>query len=726
MKISGKHTITVVIGLVLLQSLYGQGEKNMVDYLKQKFISYTEAVPREEIFLHSDREEYIAGEDFWFNLYLIDRQSLKPSSDSRIAYLELLNSENRPVLQKKILLDKGFGPGQFVLSDTLSTGIYTIRAYTSWMKNFLPFNCFMKEIAIYNTLSSRANKGNLTAGSYIKEDINKNPVGKILNTPLILTFNNTRHDTLEINLISDNKFLSENSNLLYIFIQTHGNIDHISSEKITGEEKRIVIPKTTLNRGINQITIFNSKGEPVAEKYIYTPFEKKNLLTLHSAGSWGLRNEITLEIEPGNEISGSSGTNNLSISVAPVTDFQVVTGINDYLIFGTEYEGVPLLNSKGRKLDELPPELIDSLLLSVKSNWIDWTAILSEDESHFKYKIEKEDHFISGRLLSGVEQTPQSGKIVLMCMPGKEAGFQYARTDDEGDFSFNVHIDEAVKDLIIMPDDINKDYKIILESSFADQYPMSAHSVDSTQRPFPPQISKWSVNYQVMKIFGTTSHGNPLNQGLAPLNQIRFYGMPDIELIMSDYISLPTMEEVFFELIPRVSLKKKNSKYEISISDRVDNTPNITTPYILLDGVIIRDPAIIANLDPAIVEKIDVIKDNYIVGKYRFPSIINVLTTRGNFSCISLPDYMIRLPYKVVEPVWSFVSPDYSVAEKKASRIPDYRNTLYWNPAVKPGNDGKYRITFWSSDNKGDYMINIQVVNSDGELMSTRKYINME
>src|SRR5664280_2147429 len=148
-----KPAILLLINLLFLQGICSQTPQDMQGYLVQKFSQYCKAVPREEIFIHCDRDEYISGENIWFNIYLIDRQSLKSSLNSRIVYFELLNTKNRPVVQKRILVDNGLGPGQIVLPDTLSSGLYTIRAYTSWMENFLPYNCFMRKIVIYNTLS---------------------------------------------------------------------------------------------------------------------------------------------------------------------------------------------------------------------------------------------------------------------------------------------------------------------------------------------------------------------------------------------------------------------------------------------------------------------------------------------------------------------------------------------------------------------------------------------
>ena len=106
-----------------------------------------------------------------------------------------------------------------------------------------------------------------------------------------------------------------------------------------------------------------------------------------------------------------------------------------------------------------------------------------------------------GKLLPENDEAVHSGELMLLCIPGKEAGFQYAKTDNEGNFRFNIHIDEGLKDLVIMPDDTGKNQTIILESSFSDQYIKSEVSVDSSSRSIPPEIAKMSVNHQVQKIY---------------------------------------------------------------------------------------------------------------------------------------------------------------------------------------------------------------------------------
>jgi hypothetical protein len=726
MNISIKTAITLLICFLFVPSANCQIQNNIPDNLRKKFLEYTERVPWEDIFLHSDREEYIAGEDLWFNIYLIDRQSFKPSLNSRIVYIELLNSVNRPIIQKRFGIDKGAGPGRIVLPDTLSTGLYTIRAYTNWMKNFAPDNCFFKDIRVYNAVNSKVGKklkreDNLTNKGLYIDFADHAPI-----RGLNLKVDNTKNDFLELLINADNKFQSENGNQFYIFIQTHGNINHISSEQISGSDTKVIVPRSEITPGINQITIFDSRGQPVIERYIYTRSRQFNKLIVNSDDSCGLRNKIILNLSLDKGLTSTMNSIKLSVSVAPLIKEQEIMNMGDYLIFGSEYGLINRGTMSGRNINDMPSRVIDSILLNVRSNWINWSQVVSDDFREFKNLKESDDNILSGRLLTNDQKSVHSSENLFLCIPGKVATFQYAKTDDEGRFIFHIPADVDLKDLIIMPEDNEARHKIIIESPFSDQYPKSTLSVDLSAGQIIPQISKMSVNHQVQTIFGIHSAETPVIPIVNPLILQRFYGKPDIELVLADYVNLPVMSEVIFELLPGVSLKKKKSNYEFSITEHIDDGLVITSPTIMIDGVIIKDASLIVNLDPEIVEKIDVVKGKYEVGKYIFAGIINVITKAGDFMSVPLSDYMMRLPYRVVEPVFSFVSPDYSSEDKRASRLPDYRNTLYWNPDGKLDKDGKTMIEFWSSDNKSDYVINIQGITPEGKIISLKKIISVK
>jgi len=721
-----KPAIIFLIHILLLQKGYGQAPLNMTDYLSQKFLKYTVSVPREEIYIHTDRTEYISGEDIWFNIYLIDRQSQKPSHESKIAYFELLNPENRPIVQKKLWLDKGFGPGQIVLPDTLSTGIYTIRAYTNWMKNFLPYNCFTMDVRVFNSFSNKVFKGRKNTDKELKETNNPVDFTPVENTGITLKADNFKPDIVDLVVMTNEKYRSENNNLLYLFIQTHGLIDHVSTEMIRDDNTKISIPKKLLATGINQITIFNLKGQPVGVRYIYTPPVKIPGFILNSPDSSGLRKKISVEVGLTSGLPTGLNTSNFSMSVSPLSNNYSVPDIDDYLIFGTEFGSKPGSIFKGKRISQIPPEVIDSLLETVKSNWINWNAIVTGVQPVYKYQMEKDDHYLTGKLLSSDLRAGVPDRFVLMSSPGKTAVFQYAKTDEDGNFRFKIHVDEKLKDLIILPDIIEKNQSVNIESSFSDQYSKYNVSVDSANNLIPGYISTWSVNHQVRKIYGTSDIGNTLTPVIKVPKIKRFYGKPDIELKMKDYITLPVMQEVFFELLPGISLKSKKSAYEITMVNPETNRLYDSPPGLFIDGVVVKDASLIAGLEPEVVEAIDVVKEKYFVGDYLFYGIVNVITKTGNFSNLTLPDYSLRLPYRVLDQVAPFASPDYSSPENKKSRVPDFRNTLYWNPSVKPDKTGKARIEFWTSDFISDFELNIQGITQDGNTFSIRKVIKVK
>jgi hypothetical protein len=313
-----------------------------------------------------------------------------------------------------------------------------------------------------------------------------------------------------------------------------------------------------------------------------------------------------------------------------------------------------------------------------------------------------------------------------MSVPGKNAVFQYARTDKEGIFMFNIPVNEGVKDIIIQPETIDKSNSIEILSSFAENYSSYESSESIPADKVPEHIKRWGANYQVNRIYGvkdSKSTEKPLSN--LPDSK-RFYGKPDIGLNMDDYIKLPVMEEVFFELIPGVSLKIRRSKSEITLIGSPEYLTYSKPPILMVDGVVIKDAAVIANLDPDIVEKIDVIKERYIVGDYVFYGLINVITRSGDFSHVTLPDYAVRLKYRVFDPELSFTSPDYSTDEARLDRTPDFRNTLYWNPSVKPSVDGRIFVEFYSSDLPGDYEIDAQGFDGEGKTVSFRKTIHIK
>jgi hypothetical protein len=93
-------------------------------------------MPVEQVLLHTDRQLYAAGETIWFKVFLFLGNEDRLSDKSKVVYLELLNEQDVPVAQLKILLQDGQGEGSIVLPESVPNGQYRLWAYTLAMRNY--------------------------------------------------------------------------------------------------------------------------------------------------------------------------------------------------------------------------------------------------------------------------------------------------------------------------------------------------------------------------------------------------------------------------------------------------------------------------------------------------------------------------------------------------------------------------------------------------------------
>ena len=138
------------------------------------FKQYHQRAIKEKLFVSTDKNFYIAGEIAWFKLYSVDAYNHKPLELSKVAYIELLDSANRHILQAKIALNNAEGNGSFYLPLTINSGNYKLRAYTNWMKNFDADYFFEKMITVVNVQKTLEV---VTPKSERKEDIEFFPEG---------------------------------------------------------------------------------------------------------------------------------------------------------------------------------------------------------------------------------------------------------------------------------------------------------------------------------------------------------------------------------------------------------------------------------------------------------------------------------------------------------------------------------------------------------------------
>jgi TonB-dependent SusC/RagA subfamily outer membrane receptor len=118
--------------------------------LADKLESYYTRYPQQKAYLHLDNIAYHAGEKIWYKAYLVDARTLKADTISSILVVELVNSFGVSSMIQMVKLDRGLAHGEFSLPDTMPEGLYQVRAYTNWMRNFSQEYFFHRDINIWN------------------------------------------------------------------------------------------------------------------------------------------------------------------------------------------------------------------------------------------------------------------------------------------------------------------------------------------------------------------------------------------------------------------------------------------------------------------------------------------------------------------------------------------------------------------------------------------------
>lgn len=116
--------------------------------------NWSEKSPIEKVYLHTDRENYIAGETVWFKAYLA--ADFYPDTISTTLYVELINESSKTLDRKIVPVYWGAARGQLDIPDSITSGNYIIRAYSATMLNHGTDFIFNRNVFIYGKKNNSA------------------------------------------------------------------------------------------------------------------------------------------------------------------------------------------------------------------------------------------------------------------------------------------------------------------------------------------------------------------------------------------------------------------------------------------------------------------------------------------------------------------------------------------------------------------------------------------
>ena len=136
----------------------------------------------------------------------------------------------------------------------------------------------------------------------------------------------------------------------------------------------------------------------------------------------------------------------------------------------------------------------------------------------------------------------------------------------------------------------------------------------------------------------------------------------------------------------------------------------------MIDGVAIFDVEAVLAVSPRLIDRLEIVNAPYIRGNVTFGGIISLISKNNDLGYIDLPSSGLLVDYQMLD----LPREDPEMQGIGDPRMPDVRNTLYWNPELSPSPGTDQHITFRTSDLKGEYEILIRGTGPGGRYFEKR------
>ncbi|MGB5555344.1 MAG: hypothetical protein WBM83_11845, partial [Flavobacteriaceae bacterium] len=500
--------------------------------------------------------------------------------------------------------------------------------------------------------------------------------------------------------------------------------------------------------GVAQFTLFAPTGEPVCERLVFVdnPDNDAELQIAAKEGVYGLREKVALNMSltdtKGVPLSGD-------FSMGVVTKSNELYGRSDnadirsWLLLDSDLGGtIPdpdfffADNSEQRQL------LLDALMLTHGWRRFVWADLLNNKTNRaLAYKPEK-GIMVTGKTTKLNNAFNPKRTVASLTLFGDDLLHGEQATNDQGRFSFGPYIfTDSVAGIVQAFDSLakreykKKDFSIFLDSPWPElhlaadtkkrvgretlaydtEYLKESYRKKVNDFKYDPKVTqldevvvvdkKWTRVKIINKATGAALTNGPFSRRTYTDSIPGGFAMSAMDILHR------TGGVRVYGQYPRQTVRRSG----------ISSVNAGKEPLYLLDGMATSED-VIQPLRANEVMFVDVVyggSDLALWGQRGASGVIAFYTNRG----ISFEDKELDVPgitnfeipgfYKVRE----FYVPNYSEPKPEHEK-PDYRTTLYWDPNVRIGQNGRSNVDFYTGDSPGTYRIKIEGITQDGRPVS--------
>lgn len=771
--------------------------KDNASSIAHQFARYNQQGPQEKLYLHLDRPAYSSGELLWFKVYAVDATFSRPLMLSSVAYVEVLDGSNRPVLQGTVKLQNATGQGSFNLPAGLASGAYTVRAYTSWMKNFAPEAYFHTPITIFNTsrisgtpiehVDSTAVEAHFfPEGGYLVQGLSSKvgfkitdhhgrgivasgqvfaPTGEVVATfstirmgmgSFLLTPKTVQGEYVAVLKVGTRQVVRQplprvQANGYVLHLAEQPNTNHLiltiksttaapetifllahSQQQVAAATQAVllnghaifIIDKRQLRPGVSHFTLFNNHQQPLAERLFFIPPGPSLAITAQAdKAGYSLREKVRVQFATTAVQAPLATTLSMAVYRLDSLNTTSAVAIDHYLNLTSDLRGE--VENPGYYFNATGPiaaEAADNLMLTQGWSRFQWSDVLTPEQRSFVFLPEPHGPVIRGQLTQ--KGRPQPGVLAYLSVPSRITRLNNSLSNTDGLIQFEMNEFFGAQEVIVQTDARqDSTSRVQLFSPFSTRFAPALLPPFGLRSNFRVDYALRHLQTQVERAYTARFRSRFV---VMAQDSVPFFGKPDETYLLDKYTRFKVMEEVLREYVPGVVVRIRKDGFHFQVVDKVNKTVLSENPMVLLDGVPVFNLNRIMAINPLKIQKLDVVDSRYLHGLAICDGIVSFTTYKGDLEGFSLDPRVLVQRYEGVQRQREFYSPRYDTPQARQSHLPDLRNLLYWNSTICTTGPESREVEFFTGDQAGHYLVEIQGITTNGISGSTRFVLDVK
>jgi hypothetical protein len=527
-----------------------------------------------------------------------------------------------------------------------------------------------------------------------------------INAGLVLSVNNDSIPKASVKIEANDIYFNQNRNKDYTLLIYSGGVATTAVFKLDKPLIELDIIKRRLHTGVATITLFSPDAEPLCERLIFVQnYDKLSIAVNNDKPVYTTRGAVNIGLDIKNR-ADETVAGHFSVSVTDANKVTVDENeencIMAQLLLKSDLKG--FIEQPNYYFNNITPETtanLDLVMLTHGYRKFEWKQVLSSATNIPSFQPEKALE-ISGVAKSVWNKPIVNGTVSLLAKQG--GSILSETTDEKGRFSF--------KNLAF-----NDSTQFILQAvnSKAGNNTEITYNKESVPPVAPVYLNNTKEDIsQLMAVYLDNSKKQQENaikyMGRKPiaLKEVKIRSVKRDDNYLSSALGGPGHAD---KVIHRDELVKMGPFIKDALLQRFHRH---SRDPIILDGV----PTKVDDINIFDIETVELFygAGAAIYGMQGGEGVIVITSRRG--SGIDPKDVLSHgiLPVTVVgfHKAREFYMPKYDSINVNV--IPDLRSTIYWNPEVITGKDGKASFKFYNADSPGTYRMVIEGIDDNGNI----------